>query len=210
MTNVYNDADFLAVFYQKRRLLAIFFAITGVYAGIGIAMLIYFTSLPYASPNATWPKMVMYVLSVLYVLFIYPFLGIKYKRVNRYQKVLSYINDGIKSEERNYFYAYRRATQQQDNVDAIVGVFAAWNKKRQEWQEREVYFDVEKPLPDFQNGDLVRYISQSNFIVQYEILQRGAYNFEEVDEFKALSNYMKKLAPNGGNDEDILQGENNE
>ena len=210
MTNVYTDADFLAVFYQKRRLLAIFFAITVVYAAAGLALLIYFISLPYASPNATWPKAVVYALSVLYVLIIYPFLAIKYKRVNRYQKVLAYINDGIKSEECNYFYVFRHATQQQDNVDVIVGVFAAWNKKRQEWQECEVYFDVEKPLPDFQNGDKVRYISQSNFIVQYDIVQRKAYNFEEFDEFKALSNYMRKIKTSGINEEDILQGESNQ
>ena len=53
--------------------------------------------------------------------------------------------------------------------------------------EREAYFDVEKPLPEFEEGDLVRYITQSNFIIQYEILQKRALEFEEVDEDEETS-----------------------
>ena len=37
-------------------------------------------------------------------------------------------------------------------------------------------------MPDFGSGDYVRYIAQSNFIVQYEILERHAYEFGEVSE----------------------------
>ena len=48
--------------------------------------------------------------------------------------------------------------------------------------EREAYFDKEKPLPDFHRGDLVKYIVQSNFIVQYEIVERGALAEDEEDE----------------------------
>jgi hypothetical protein len=182
MINVYNDADFFASYQEKRRALRLFFLITGIYLALGITILVYLTTLPYGDPNSGWPKAIVYVATVLYFTFIYPYMAIKYKRINRYHKVLSFINDGIKSEENNYFYAFRETTQQQDNVDVIIGVFGAWNKKHQEWQEREVYFDKEKPLPDFKNGDLIRYITQSNFIVQYEIVERGAYQFEELDE----------------------------
>ena len=66
-----------------------------------------------------------------------------------------------------------------DNIDVSACVFETWSKKKQEWLEREVYFDSEKPLPDFGEGDLVRYITQSNFIVQYEIVQKHALEFEE-------------------------------
>ena len=48
--------------------------------------------------------------------------------------------------------------------------------------DREAYFDLEKPLPPFESGDYVQYITQSNFIVQYRILQKQALEFEEVDE----------------------------
>ena len=55
--------------------------------------------------------------------------------------------------------------------------------------EREAYFDPEKPLPEFESGDYVHYIVQSNFIVQYEILQKKALEFEEVEEDEEYEEY---------------------
>ena len=48
--------------------------------------------------------------------------------------------------------------------------------------DREVYADTEKKLPPFEGGDYVQYITQSNFVIQYNILQKKALEFEEVDE----------------------------
>jgi hypothetical protein len=113
---------------------------------------------------------------------MFPFMAIKYGRVRRYYKILTYINEGMKAEECNYFYTFREKSLQKDNVDVVGCVFETWSKKKSEWLEREVYFDPEKPLPDFGSGDYVRYIAQSNFIIQYEILERHAYEFTEYDE----------------------------
>ena len=49
--------------------------------------------------------------------------------------------------------------------------------------KREAYLDCEKPLPDFERGDLVRYVTQSNFIIQYEILQKNVLEIEEINEY---------------------------
>ena len=48
--------------------------------------------------------------------------------------------------------------------------------------EREVYFDVEKDWPDLEQGDLVRYVVQSNFLVRYDVLVRQALTAEELGE----------------------------
>lgn len=185
MTNVYQDTDLLSAYKQKQKYLTIFLCITAAYVAVCTALCIYHASLPYGSPYEIWPKAVAYTLSVLYVVGIFPFMAIKYRRVNRYHKMLAYINEGIKAEESNYFYTFRSQTQQQDNVDVTVCVFGEWNKRRQEWREREIYMDAEKPLPDFSNGDLVHYITQSNFLVHYEIIERHAYDFSETDEILA-------------------------
>ena len=182
MQNVYTDADLLSAYKQRAKYLTIFISITAAYLAICIGLCIYHSTLPYASPLETWPKVVAYVLSVLYVVSMFPFMSIKYRRINCYHKLLSYINEGIKSEETNYFYTFRQQTQQQDNIDAVVCVFGEWNKRRQEWRERVIYLDAEKPMPDFSNGDLVHYITQSNFLVHYEVLQRHAYDFSQDDE----------------------------
>ena len=69
---------------------------------------------------------------------------------------------------------------QKDNVDVTFCLFETWNKKKQEWMEREAYFDVERDLPDFNSGDYVQYVVQSNFLLQYRILERNVYQFEAV------------------------------
>ena len=92
-------------------------------------------------------------------------------------------SSGLKNVEKNYFYCFEEHNLQKDNIDVTYVVFETWNKKKQEWMEREAYFDTEKALPDFGSGDYVQYIVQSNFIVQYRVLERGVLKFEEVDDY---------------------------
>jgi hypothetical protein len=48
--------------------------------------------------------------------------------------------------------------------------------------DREVYFDPEMPDLEFESGDYVQYVVQSNFIIQYEILEKKALEFEELED----------------------------
>lgn len=182
MTSVYNDADYLAVYKQRKRVLSVFFGVTAAYVLFCVAWLLYYISLPYKDPMQTLPKACVYVASALYVVLIFPYMAIKFSRVNRYYKILGYLSEGLKAEEKNYFYCFEEKTLQKDNVDVNSCIFETWNKKKSEWMEREAYFDAEKPLPEFDSGDQVHYIVQSNFIIQYEIVQKKALEFEEVDE----------------------------
>lgn len=182
MVSVYTDADYYAAYKQKQRLFWTFIGITAAYLVYCVAWWIYFMGLPYADPMPLVPQIFIYGASILYVVFAFPYLGIKYSRVRRYNKMLFYVSEGLKMEETNYFYTFREQSLQKDNLDTVGCVFETWNKKKSEWMEREAYFDVEKPLPEFGEGDLIRYVTQSNFIIQYEILQKHALEFEEVDE----------------------------
>lgn len=182
MVSVYTDADYLAVYKQKKRIFGLFLGVTAAYLAICVAFLLYFISLPYEDPNQTWPKMCVYVISVLYMIFTFPYLAIKYSRCKRYYKMLTYVSIGLKNEEKNYFYRFEERTLQKDNIDVVAGVFETWSKKKQEWMDRETYCDCEKPLPPFESGDFVQYIVQSNFIIQYNILQKKALEFEEIDD----------------------------
>ncbi len=182
MISVYTDADYLAAYKQKKRVFAWFMIVTMAYLAVCIAMLVYHISLPYASKLDAIPKAVAFVASAAYVVFVFPYMSIKFSRVRRYTKMLFYVSEGMKMEESNYFYTFRTKNLQKDHIDVIACVFETWSKKRQEWLEREVYFDVEKPAPEFESGDYVRYISQSNFLIQYEILEKHAYEFSEYEE----------------------------
>ena len=187
MTSVYTDADYLSAYKQKKKIFGVFWAVTGIYLLCSIACLIYHISLPYADARDFWPKAAVYVLSGLYVIFAFPYLAIKGSRIRRYFKMMTYLSDGLKNEEKNYFYTFEKKVLQKDNIDVWGCVFETWNKKKQEWMDREAYWDSEKPLPPLESGDCVQYIVQSNFIVQYEIIEKHALEFEEVDEEEELS-----------------------
>lgn len=182
---VYNDADFLAAIAQRKKILGVFYTVTLFYAAFCIGWWIYFMGLPYKDPMQALPKWLVWIASVAYVVFLFPFMGIKYHRVNRYYKLLYTISEGIKNEETCYFAFFAEKNLQKEKVDVISCVFKTWSKKKQEWMEREVYFDVEKEWPDLEQGDLVHYVTQSNFLIRYDVLQRQALTAEELGEDEA-------------------------
>ena len=182
MVSIYSDADLLSVYKQKQKIFWVFVGITIAYLAFCIGWLIYHINLPYASPKAPLPQALTYVASVAYVVFIFPFMAIKYSRVRKYYRMLTYVGEGMKMVEKNYFYTFREKTLQKDNIDVVGCVFETWSKKKSEWMEREAYCDIEKPMPPFESGDYVHYITQSNFIVQYDIVKRHAIEFEYEDE----------------------------
>jgi hypothetical protein len=182
MVSVYNDADYLAVYKQKQKLWAIFCVATAAYLAYCIAWLVFHISLPYNDPMQGLAKAMVFSATAFYVTLIFPYLSIKYSRVRRYYKLIGHLSAGLKNEEKNYFYCLEEKSLQKDNIDVIGCIFETWNKKKCEWMDREAYFDLEKPLPSLDSGDYVQYITQSNFIVQYRILQKQALEFEEVDE----------------------------
>lgn len=182
MVSVYSDADYLAIYRQRKRARIVYGCVLAVYLLFCVSLWIYYMSLPYKDPNQGWPKACVFVATPIFMIFSFLFLGIKYSRIRRYYKMLSYVSIGLKSEETNYFYCFEEKSLQKDNIDVVAAVFETWNKKKKEWMERETYCDPEKPMPPFEEGDYVRYVTQSNFIIQYEILQKRALEFEEIDD----------------------------
>ena len=73
--------------------------------------------------------------------------------------------------------------------------------------EREVYWDPEKDLPDFERGDLIRYITQSNFILQYEILEKSAVDLGSVFDYEYYEETDEPDEYADENDEDIDESE---
>ena len=181
MTSVYSDADYEAVLKQKRTLLAVFWALTAAYLAWCVGWLIYYTTLPvYPEIDRVLPQVCVYAATGIYIVFVVPFIGIKYNRVNKYCKMVELLSVGTKNVEENYFMGFYKKQLQKDSVDVISCVFRTWNKKSRDWSEREVYFDNEQDWPELERGDYVRYVVQANFIIQYEILRAGAMQ-EDVE-----------------------------
>ena len=183
MIKIYSDKDFNAVCEQKSKVIFAFCGVTALYIAICIACVIAHSALPYADPKLPISEWIIYVTTVIYVAFAFPFLSIKFYRIRKYYKMLYYVSEGIKNDEQNYFVGFEECDLQKDFVDVVACVFTIWNKKKQEWMKRVAYMDAEKPLPKFERGDLVRYITQGNFIIQYEVLAKGVLEIEEQEEY---------------------------
>ena len=206
MKKIYTDADFTAVYEQRRKYIRIFVGVACAYLAFCVAWLIYYISLPYADPMLNLPKWMVYIATVLFVAFATPFLGIKYKRVDRYYKRLYYVSEGMKNDEQNYFVRFEKCDLQKDGVDVISCIFMIWNEKKQEWLKREAYVDTECERPPFDSGDLVRYITQGNFIVEYEILQKKVLEIKEYyeDEYEDEYEYEDEEGETAEQSEDEI------
>lgn len=173
MTKLYSDADLWNAFRQRRRILGIFFAVTGVYLAGFLALFIYYVMLPYEDPNQTWTIAVTCILTAIYIIFLFPYMGICFKRCNAYCKMLRFITVGLKEYSVAPFAGIEDWTTR-DGVDVNVATFRVHNIKRDEDMIRQIYVDGEKDFPPFEEGEEVRFVSQGNLLIEYEIIKENA------------------------------------
>ncbi|MBQ9117683.1 MAG: hypothetical protein IJY11_00575 [Clostridia bacterium] len=195
MVSIYSDADYEAALQQKKRIWLVFWIVTLVYLAFCIAWVVYYTTLPvYPKEDLVLPQAMVYGGTAVYILFTVPFVGIKLSRVRKYCKMMGFLSLGIKNVEENYFMGFYKQQMQKDNVDVISCVFRTWNKRRKDWTEREVYLDNEQEWPEMERGDYVRYVVQSNFIIQYKVLRVGAMQ-EDIEKGLIPQDMMREDRP---------------
>ena len=168
MNIVFEDKDLIASFKQQRAIFRVFWAITFLFVVLCVVSVIYYRSLPFEDPKQIYPKIFLCVISCIYVIFSYIFLGIKYHRARKYYKLIAYLSVGVKQVNRSVFLRFDEP-ELKDGIDFYVLIMSEWNKKKSEYMDRKIYFDKEKPCPEFQSGDQVCYLMQGNVIVEYEV-----------------------------------------
>ena len=169
MIKIYEDSDLWNAYRQKRRILAIFYAITAFAVAAFVTLVVLYTQLPYNSPDGKWIIVATSVLAALYTAFAFPYMGISFKRCRAYCKMLRYISVGLKDTALHPFKGIDDWTTH-DGVDVNVAVFSVHNHKREEDMERQVFVDGEKDFPPFEEGKSVRMVTQGNLLIEYEIL----------------------------------------
>ena len=92
-----------------------------------------------------------------------------FSRNRKYYKLIAYLSVGLKQVNESKFLRYEDY-ETKDGVDLYILIFSEWNAKKSEYMDRKIMFDKEKPLPEFQGGDIVRYLSQGNLMVAYEVI----------------------------------------
>ncbi len=172
MIKLYSDADYWDAVLQRRKILAVFVAVTALFCAVLIGFIVWYLLLPYHDPAAPWIIAGTSVATACYMFFSFPFMGIKFKRSNAYCKMLKFISVGLKEYAFLPFLEIDDWTTH-DGVDVNVAVFAIRNVKREEEMRRRIFIDGEKDFPDFKEGEHVRMISQGNLLIEYELAERS-------------------------------------
>ena len=169
MIRLYKDSDMWDAHRQRKRILLGFYVATALFLAGFIAVFVYYLGLPYNDPNKTWATAVACIIVALYIIFLFPYIGICFKRVHAYYRMLKFISRGLKEYSVAPFDGIEDWTTV-DGVDVNVATFRVHNYKRDEDMVRQIYIDGEKDFPPFEEGQSVRMISQGNLLIEYEII----------------------------------------
>ncbi len=170
MTQFFFNSQFVEAKKQRRKTLAIYLIVLGVYLFISLGLFLWFRTLPYMAKAITTIKLIHYPITFVFVIFSFIYLGIKYKRINKYYKMTKNLLLGLKETSTGSFFEYDETIRTKDGVDCKSLVFIEWNKYKDDFFERHVLVLKDMPFPQFEESQNVRYVTQGNVLISYEIL----------------------------------------
>ncbi|MBQ8427101.1 MAG: hypothetical protein IJX16_05020 [Clostridia bacterium] len=171
MVEFFKTEEYFKAKSQRKKVLAGYLAILALYVCGSVAVLLWYLTLPYMSETITTVKIVQYSITAVFVIFSFIYLGIPFKRVNKYFKVMRNMATGLKETSIGSFFEYDENVQTRDGVEFKALVFLEWNKFKNDFYERRVLIYVEKEFPEFEKHANVRYVTQGNKLCSYEILE---------------------------------------
>ena len=171
MTEFFKTEEYEKVRQQRKKVLMWFFVGVAVYLILSIGVLLWYLTLPYLSPTITTTKIVQFSITGVFVVYAFIYLGIPFKRVNKYFKVTRNMVKGLKETSVGSFFEYDESIQTRDGVEFKSLVFLEWNKYKKDFYERRVLVYIEKDFPTFDKNQNVKYVTQGNKLVSYEIIE---------------------------------------
>ena len=166
----FYEEQYSAVKKQRDKLLTIYFITLAVYVLLSVGCIIWYRLLPYQSPKITTVKLVHYPITVLFVIYSFVFLGLPFKRVNKFYKVHRNILKGLKEKGKATFLEYDEELQEKDVVDFKSLIFIQWNEYKNKYFERKILVFYEEEFPKLEKGDEVEFVTQSNVLISYEVV----------------------------------------
>ncbi len=175
MVEYFTEAELVSAAKQKKKTLIAYFIVLGVYLAATAAFLFFYLQLPYRGYRDTSNTILLikishYSLTAIFVIFSFIYLGIIFKRVNRYYRMCAHMTKGLRETYTGNFLEYDETLQDKDGVDFKALIFIEWNKYKNDFFERKVLVFYEKPFPEIPEKSNVTYVTQSNVLISYEIL----------------------------------------
>ena len=170
MTEYFLEEFFHKAQKQRKIVLGWYIAITVAYVIFGVGMFLWYRTFIYQDDRIGLAKFIHYSVTALFVIFSFVYLGIPFKRVNRYYRICFNMMVGLKETSTGSFLEYNETLHDKDGVDMKALVFIEWNKYKNDFFERKVLVFDELPFPEITEGSNVKYITQGNVLISYEIL----------------------------------------
>ncbi len=168
MTEFFEKSEFDSVKKQRNTAIIIFSCLTAIYLAAVIAGIIVFNGLPYKDPSEGVIKAVLYLLSAVYVIFAFLYMGLKFRRVNAYYKMLKETMSKEKTVVTGRFLRVEPSMETKDGVDIKKFVISVYNERRNDYFERMICIPYEKEFPLFTEGDTVTLATHENILFSYE------------------------------------------
>ena len=167
----FREEELTTVKAQRKKLLIVFFSVLAFYVLVTAGLITWHALLPYASPTQKTVKIIEYCVTAVVIIFLFVFMGISYKRVNKTYKFCKRLVEGIKETSEAAFLEYDETLQDKEGVDCKSLIFLEWNKYKNDYFERKVLVFNERPFPEIPESAQVRFVTQGNFLIEYEILE---------------------------------------
>ena len=169
MVEIYSENDYTEVKSQRKKFITVFIITLAALLLIDAGIFVYYTFLEFETPLKAPLLAFEIIASSVYAVIYYMLFAVKFKRINSYYKMLGYFKSGLNEIGRHPFVRTDGSMTEKDGVRFISLVFLEWSEKKQDYFERNILFDVEKPLPDFKKGDIIVHKTQGNVLVAYEL-----------------------------------------
>ncbi len=179
MTEYFTQKDYLDVKAQRKKTLIIFYSVLAVFAIATIGLFVWYRTLPYKSPSISTIKIIQHLLSVAFVIFAFLYLGIVFKRVNKFYKVAKNLMEGLKETNEASFFEYKDAVTIKDGVEFKALVFIEWNKYKKDYFERNVLVFNEREFPVIPEKAIVEFVTQGNVLIKYKIIEEPQEEIEQ-------------------------------
>ena len=167
MTELYSALEYLKIKKNKRNLLIFYFASLIVcLVAIVVIMLIY-SNEPFGTPLRTPFLIAIIVICVLFVVYSFVFLGIKFGRLKKYQYFVYYSVYGRFESIRATIISVNNSISEIGGFDCRSLEVLAWSDIENDYVTRLIYYDVEKQIPDVKVDDVLTFKLSSNYIVAY-------------------------------------------
>lgn len=170
MTEYFTEDELVKAKEQKKKSLIIYFIALSFYIIISIIDFVIYFNFPYKSSQITVVKLIQYSFSVIFIIFSFIYLGIIYKRVNKYYKKCLDMKTGIRETSIGNFLGFDEELQYKDGVDFKSLIFIEWNKYKKDFFKRKVLIFFEKPFPEIPEKANVSYVTQGNVLISFEII----------------------------------------